>query len=151
MALMVTWWHARIKTGAFALSLQTHAPPTVLRRGCSRSVRISDAMSCQESWLLAFILVWPFVGFRLLWPLLASRSVYQRCPFRHERSSPKVELAPSPHNRRNVALPQTDINDVVPTKGAVVLVPFATRIGEQLLLKLIQKNGSPVPFGSIAN
>lgn len=50
----------------------------------------SDAVSCQELWLLAFLLVWSFVDFRLLRPLLTSRSAFRRCPFRHKARSPQV-------------------------------------------------------------
>lgn len=39
---------------------------------------------------------------------------------------------------------------VYPTKGAVVMAKFATKVGYQAMITLTQKNGAPVPFGAIA-
>lgn len=51
---------------------------------------------------------------------------------------------------KNAEIPQTSTR-VVPTKGAVVLAKFDTRIGGRLLLKLKRSDNKPVPFGSIAS
>jgi len=40
--------------------------------------------------------------------------------------------------------------NVYPTKGAVVKVDIATRVGYQVLMTLMQQNQQPVPFGAIA-
>ncbi|WP_322958061.1 fimbria/pilus outer membrane usher protein [Providencia huashanensis] len=40
--------------------------------------------------------------------------------------------------------------NVYPTKGAVVKVDIATRVGYQVLMTLVQQNQQPVPFGAIA-
>ncbi|MBP1133082.1 outer membrane usher protein [Serratia sp. PL17] len=37
-----------------------------------------------------------------------------------------------------------------PTKGAVVMAKFATKVGFQVLMTLQQRSGTPVPFGAIA-
>lgn len=44
---------------------------------------------------------------------------------------------------------QSNVN-VYPTRGAVVKVDIATRVGYQVLMTLKQKNQQPVPFGAIA-
>jgi len=49
----------------------------------------------------------------------------------------------------NVDIVQSSVN-VYPTKGAVVKVDIATRVGYQVLLTLTQQDGKPVPFGAIA-
>lgn len=49
----------------------------------------------------------------------------------------------------NVDMTHSNVN-VYPTKGAVVKVNIATRIGYQALLTLDQQNKQPVPFGAIA-
>ena len=41
--------------------------------------------------------------------------------------------------------------NVYPTKGAVVKVDIATRVGYQVLMTLKQQNQQPVPFGAIAS
>ncbi|TGH25677.1 fimbrial biogenesis outer membrane usher protein [Escherichia coli] len=51
---------------------------------------------------------------------------------------------------KNAEIPQT-ITRVIPTKGAVVLAKFDTRIGGRLLLQLKRSDNKPVPFGSIAS
>ena len=51
---------------------------------------------------------------------------------------------------KNAEIPQT-ITRVTPTKGAVVLAKFDTRIGGRLLLQLKRSDNKPVPFGSIAS
>jgi outer membrane usher protein len=38
---------------------------------------------------------------------------------------------------------------VYPTKGAVVMAKFATKVGFQALITLQQRNGTPVPFGAM--
>lgn len=48
-----------------------------------------------------------------------------------------------------VDLPHSNVN-VYPTKGAVVKVDIATRVGYQALITLKQQNQKPVPFGAIA-
>lgn len=40
---------------------------------------------------------------------------------------------------------------VTPTKGAVVMAKFVTRVGFQALITLQQRDGSPVPFGAMAS
>lgn len=49
-----------------------------------------------------------------------------------------------------VSLIQTSAT-IVPTRGAVVYAPFRTLQGERVLLTLIRKDNSPVPFGSIVS
>lgn len=48
----------------------------------------------------------------------------------------------------DVDITQSSVN-VYPTKGAVVLANFATRVGYQVLVTLLQGDGSPVPFGTL--
>jgi outer membrane usher protein len=48
----------------------------------------------------------------------------------------------------DVDITQSSVN-VYPTKGAVVLANFSTRVGYQALLTLSRNNGQPVPFGSL--
>lgn len=48
-----------------------------------------------------------------------------------------------------VDLPHSNVN-VYPTKGAVVKIDIATRVGYQALITLKQQNQKPVPFGAIA-
>ncbi|HDH8980594.1 TPA: fimbrial biogenesis outer membrane usher protein [Escherichia coli] len=50
---------------------------------------------------------------------------------------------------KNAEISQTSTR-VVPTKGAVVLAKFDTRIGGRLLLQLKRSDNKPVPFGSVA-
>ncbi|SUB82572.1 fimbria/pilus outer membrane usher protein [Pragia fontium] len=49
----------------------------------------------------------------------------------------------------DVDVTQSSLN-IYPTKGAVILANFATRVGFQALITLIQSNHTPVPFGAIA-
>lgn len=49
----------------------------------------------------------------------------------------------------NVDITHSNAN-VYPTKGAVVEVDIATRVGYQVLMNLTQSNQKPVPFGAIA-
>ncbi|ECW2408138.1 fimbrial biogenesis outer membrane usher protein [Salmonella enterica] len=49
----------------------------------------------------------------------------------------------------NAEIPQTTTR-VVPTKGAVVLAKFNTRIGSRILLRLNRSDNKSIPFGSIA-
>ncbi|WP_330986065.1 MULTISPECIES: fimbria/pilus outer membrane usher protein [Enterobacterales] len=44
-----------------------------------------------------------------------------------------------------------NINYVIPTKGAVVLANFATRVGRRALLTLKDAQGNPLPFGAVAS
>lgn len=48
----------------------------------------------------------------------------------------------------DVEVPQTD-NRVVPTKGAVVIARFTTRVGDRALLTLTRGDGTPLPFGAV--
>ncbi|AHG18915.1 fimbrial assembly protein [Chania multitudinisentens RB-25] len=48
----------------------------------------------------------------------------------------------------DVDVTQSSLN-VYPTKGAVVMANFATRIGYQVLLTLLQGDKTPVPFGAL--
>ncbi|OMQ21887.1 fimbria/pilus outer membrane usher protein [Serratia oryzae] len=48
----------------------------------------------------------------------------------------------------NVDVNQSSLN-VYPTKGAVVMVNFATHVGYQVLMTLLQANNTPVPFGAL--
>ncbi|HFG6725867.1 TPA: fimbria/pilus outer membrane usher protein [Salmonella enterica subsp. enterica] len=48
----------------------------------------------------------------------------------------------------DVDITQTD-EKVVPTRGAVVLVKFNTRVGGRALMNITQAGGQPVPFGSL--
>ncbi len=50
---------------------------------------------------------------------------------------------------KNAEISQTSTR-VVPTKGAIVLAKFDTRIGGRLLLQLKRSDNKPVPFGSVA-
>ncbi|WP_246201598.1 fimbria/pilus outer membrane usher protein [Budvicia diplopodorum] len=50
----------------------------------------------------------------------------------------------------DVDITQSSMN-VYPTKGAVVLANFATRVGFQAIITLIQSNQQPVPFGAMAS
>ncbi|NJZ74394.1 fimbria/pilus outer membrane usher protein [Escherichia coli] len=50
---------------------------------------------------------------------------------------------------KNAEISQTSTR-VVPTRGAVVLAKFDTRIGGRLLLQLKRSDNKPVPFGSVA-
>ncbi|EAO9152914.1 fimbrial biogenesis outer membrane usher protein [Salmonella enterica] len=50
----------------------------------------------------------------------------------------------------NAEISQTSTR-VIPTKGAVVLAKFDTRIGGRLLLQLKRSDNKPIPFGSIAS
>lgn len=50
----------------------------------------------------------------------------------------------------NVDITQSSLN-TYPTKGAVVIANFDTRVGFQALVMLMQANHSPVPFGAIAS
>jgi len=55
------------------------------------AVRASDAVQYSSTSRLTLLLVQPFVPcWRLLWPLLTSRSVLPRRPFRHKARSPRV-------------------------------------------------------------
>lgn len=49
----------------------------------------------------------------------------------------------------NVDITQSSLN-IYPTKGAVIVANFDTRVGFQALVMLMQTNQSPVPFGAIA-
>lgn len=48
----------------------------------------------------------------------------------------------------NAEIMNNDIN-VVPTKGAVVVAKFETRVGYRALIELIRKDGQPIPFASV--
>ncbi|HEC5301802.1 TPA: fimbria/pilus outer membrane usher protein [Enterobacter asburiae] len=52
--------------------------------------------------------------------------------------------------RDNAEVLQTDTN-VFPTKGAVVLAKFKTRIGHKVLLELKNAKGDYIPFGAVAS
>lgn len=50
--------------------------------------------------------------------------------------------------KNNVELLNTDIA-VIPRKGALVPASFKVNVGNRAIITLIQKNGLPVPFGSV--
>ncbi|AJW28928.1 fimbrial assembly protein [Chania multitudinisentens RB-25] len=49
----------------------------------------------------------------------------------------------------NVDVTQSTLN-VYPTKGAVVMANFATHVGYQVLITLLQADKTPLPFGALA-
>lgn len=65
----------------------------------------------------------------------------------------------SPYNRNQISLDVNSVKDdvellntdvtVIPSRGALVSAPFKVNIGNKALITLIQKNGNPVPFGSL--
>ena len=61
-----------------------------------------------STWRKTLLLVWPFAPYRqLLWPLLTSRSVSPRRPFRHKARSPQVRthsFSAQPPDLRHFAL-----------------------------------------------
>ena len=71
-------------------------------------MRASDAWQTSSSSRLTLLLVRPFApGWQLLWPLLTSRSVFPRRPFRHEARSPRVRthsFTAQPPDLRHLAL-----------------------------------------------
>lgn len=48
----------------------------------------------------------------------------------------------------NIELLNTDVT-VIPARGALVSAPFKVNVGNKAMITLIQKNGKPVPFGSL--
>ncbi|RBQ41323.1 fimbria/pilus outer membrane usher protein [Escherichia coli] len=64
-------------------------------------------------------------------------------PYNRNQISLDVNSAKS-----NVELVDTDIT-VIPKRGALVSAPFKTNVGNKAIITLIQKNGKPVPFGSL--
>ncbi|EQC3334523.1 fimbria/pilus outer membrane usher protein [Escherichia coli] len=48
----------------------------------------------------------------------------------------------------NIELLNTDVT-VIPKRGALVSAPFKVNVGNKAIITLIQKNGEPVPFGSL--
>ncbi|EPH4164643.1 fimbria/pilus outer membrane usher protein [Escherichia coli] len=50
----------------------------------------------------------------------------------------------------DVELLNTDVN-VIPNRGALVAADFSVNSGNKAMITLLQKNGSPVPFGSLVS
>lgn len=73
---------------------------------------------------------------------------YAVVPYLANYQSNSISLNPSTLPD-DVDITQSSLN-VYPTKGAVVMANFATRVGLQALLTLQQGNNTPVPFGAIA-
>lgn len=65
----------------------------------------------------------------------------------------------NPYNRNQISLDVNSVNDnvellntdvtVIPSRGALVSAPFKVNVGNKAIITLIQKNGEPVPFGSV--
>ncbi len=78
----------------------TRAAPCHTTRHAGRTGFLaSDAMPCQESYLLAFLLVRPFVGVLTTTASADFSPVLRRCPFRHGRELPG----------KNAILPRTTV------------------------------------------
>jgi len=50
----------------------------------------------------------------------------------------------------DVELQNTDVT-VIPSRGALVAADFNVNVGNKALITLLQKNGNPIPFGSLVN
>ncbi|HHF9763468.1 TPA: fimbria/pilus outer membrane usher protein, partial [Escherichia coli] len=65
----------------------------------------------------------------------------------------------NPYNRNQISLDVNSVKDnvellntdvtVIPSRGALVSAPFKVNVGNKAIITLIQKNGEPVPFGSV--
>lgn len=65
----------------------------------------------------------------------------------------------TPYNRNQISLDVNSVRDdvellntdvtVIPKRGALVSAPFKVSVGNKAIITLIQKNGDPVPFGSL--
>lgn len=65
----------------------------------------------------------------------------------------------NPYNRNQVSLDVNSVKDnvelvntdvtVIPNRGALVPASFKVNVGNKAIITLIQKNGTPVPFGSM--
>ena len=105
---------------ALVPDIRLHAAPSALHHArlrawlhlalppCAPIVRASDALHFRATWSLTLLLVRPFAPCRrLLWPLLTSRSVSPRRPFRRKARSPQVRthsFAAQPPDLRRFAL-----------------------------------------------
>jgi outer membrane usher protein len=72
---------------------------------------------------------------------------YAVMPYLSNYQSNNISLNPSTLPE-DVDLTQSSVT-VYPTKGAVVMAKFATKVGYQALITLRQRNGEPVPFGAM--
>ncbi|KFK96912.1 MULTISPECIES: fimbria/pilus outer membrane usher protein [unclassified Serratia (in: enterobacteria)] len=72
---------------------------------------------------------------------------YAVVPYLSSYQSNSVSLNPATLPD-NVDISQSSLN-IYPTKGAVVMANFATQVGYQVLMTLLQANNNPVPFGAL--
>lgn len=73
---------------------------------------------------------------------------YAVVPYLSNYQSNSISLNPSTLPD-DVDLSQSSVT-VYPTKGAVVMAKFSTKVGYQAMITLQQSGGAPVPFGAVA-